>query len=71
MILEEKLTEQIIGAAIEVHRHLGPGLLESTYEGCFCQIQSHQFTRHGNHLRLSGMKVGLIIKKKNELSAKS
>jgi GxxExxY protein len=29
-----KLTEQIIGAAIEVHRHLGPGLLESTYEAC-------------------------------------
>jgi GxxExxY protein len=29
-----KLTEKIIGAAIEVHRHLGPGLLESTYETC-------------------------------------
>lgn len=27
-----ELTGQIIGAAIEVHRHLGPGLLESTYE---------------------------------------
>jgi GxxExxY protein len=29
-----ELTEQIIGAAIEVHRALGPGLLESVYEGC-------------------------------------
>ena len=29
-----ELTSQIIGAAIEVHRHLGPGLLESTYETC-------------------------------------
>lgn len=29
-----KLTEQIIGAAIEVHRQLGPGLLESAYEAC-------------------------------------
>ena len=29
-----KLTEKIIGAAIEVHRHLGPGLLESAYETC-------------------------------------
>ena len=29
-----RLTGQIIGAAIEVHRHLGPGLLESTYEAC-------------------------------------
>lgn len=28
------LTEQIIGAAIEVHRSIGPGLLESTYEEC-------------------------------------
>lgn len=28
------LTQKIIGAAIEVHRHLGPGLLESTYEAC-------------------------------------
>jgi GxxExxY protein len=29
-----KLTEQIIGAAIHVHRVLGPGLLESAYEAC-------------------------------------
>ena len=31
------LTEAIIGAAIEVHRHLGPGLLESSYEQCLCR----------------------------------
>ena len=29
-----KLTETIIGAAIEVHKSLGPGLLESAYESC-------------------------------------
>jgi GxxExxY protein len=29
-------TSPIIGAAIEVHRHLGPGLLESAYEECLC-----------------------------------
>src|SRR5438309_5702253 len=32
----DALTEKIIGCAIEVHRHLGPGLLESTYEGALC-----------------------------------
>jgi GxxExxY protein len=31
---EDPLTHRIIGAAIEVHRLLGPGLLESTYEEC-------------------------------------
>lgn len=34
MLLDEELTEQVIGAAIEVHRTLGPGLLESSYEAC-------------------------------------
>ncbi len=32
----EKLSEQIIAAAIEVHRALGPGLLESSYARCLC-----------------------------------
>ncbi len=45
MLIQEQLTEQIIGAAIEVHRELGPGLLESAYEECLC---------HELHLR--GMK---------------
>ena len=40
------LTERIIGAAIEVHRALGPGLLESAYEECLC-----------HELSLVGLKV--------------
>ena len=30
------LSERVLGACIEVHRHLGPGLLESAYEECLC-----------------------------------
>ncbi|CAN5707086.1 GxxExxY protein [soil metagenome] len=33
---KDGITEKIIGAAITVHRQLGPGLLESTYEACLC-----------------------------------
>lgn len=32
-----KTTESVIGAAIEVHRHLGPGLLETAYAECLCE----------------------------------
>ena len=35
-LLGEELTEKIIACAIEVHRHLGPGLLESAYEAALC-----------------------------------
>lgn len=37
--MPDELTEKIIGAAIEVHRHLGPGLLEAIYEEALC----HEF----------------------------
>jgi len=36
-LYEERLTKEIIGASIEVHRQLGPGLLESSYEVCLCR----------------------------------
>lgn len=36
------LTYKVIGAAIEVHRILGPGLLESVYKKCFCRELSLQ-----------------------------
>ncbi|HEV8177995.1 MAG TPA: GxxExxY protein [Gemmatimonadales bacterium] len=32
-----QLSDVAIGAAIEVHRHLGPGLLESSYHACLCR----------------------------------
>ncbi len=34
--IRERLSYRIIGAAIEVHKHLGPGLLESVYEAALC-----------------------------------
>jgi GxxExxY protein len=36
-LLQAELTGQIIAAAIEVHRELGPGLLESAYQACMCR----------------------------------
>ncbi|MBI1299834.1 GxxExxY protein [bacterium] len=40
---EDAYSRQIIGAAIEVHRGLGPGLLESAYETCL----AHEFSLRG------------------------
>ena len=36
MYEHDPFTERLIGCAIEVHRHLGPGLLEATSERAFC-----------------------------------
>ena len=35
--LADQWSNRLIGAAIEVHRHLGPGLLEGAYEECLCR----------------------------------
>jgi GxxExxY protein len=37
MLIYEELSHEIYGAAIEVHREIGPGLLESAYEECLCR----------------------------------
>ena len=36
LLYHQHLTKQIIGLAIEVHRNIGPGLLESVYASCLC-----------------------------------
>lgn len=46
MTEQDPLTKKIIGAAIEVHRTLGPGLLESAYEQCLCQELSNRDLAH-------------------------
>lgn len=49
----KELSDKILGAAIEVHRELGPGLLESTYEACLA-----------HELNLQGIKV---VRQKNSI----
>ena len=41
------LTGEIIAAAIEVHRHLGPGLLESAYQQCLARELALRSIRYG------------------------
>jgi GxxExxY protein len=43
----DRLTERVIGFAIEVHRQLGPGLFESAYEECLC----YELRQSGLHFR--------------------
>jgi GxxExxY protein len=48
MLIYEEITNQIISAAIEVHKTLGPGLLESAYEECLCRelsLRNMQFVK--------------------------
>jgi GxxExxY protein len=44
---ENQLSNRVIGAAIEVHRHLGPGLLEGIYRDCL----AHELTTQGIHVQ--------------------
>lgn len=41
MLVHQDLTERVIGLAIEVHRTVGPGLLESVYAECMCMELRH------------------------------
>ena len=68
----EKLSEQVIGCAVEVHRNLGPGLLESTYEQCLaCELdlagieykRQHPLPVSYKSIKLEcGYRVDLLIK---------
>ena len=52
VLLEGELTERIIGAAIDVHRSLGPGLLESAYEECLCYELGLRDLKHERQVEL-------------------
>lgn len=63
MITQELVNEiayKIVGCAIEVHKHLGPGLLESVYEICFID----ELRRNGLKVK-SQVEVPIMYKNKN------
>ena len=75
------LTYQIIGAAMEVHRELGPGLLESAYEECLCkelELRGLPFVRQrplpvtykGVHLD-AGYRVDILVDERVALELKA
>ncbi len=58
----DQITESMIGAAIEVHRTLGPGLLESAYEACltFGPTRPEGGTTETPARGLSGDQAGIV-----------
>jgi GxxExxY protein len=78
---KDRRTAPIIGAAIEVHRALGPGLLESAYEECLCHelhLRGLSFERQvdlpvaykGLHLSC-GYKIDVIVRQEVVLELKA
>ena len=69
-----ELTERVIGACIEIHRALGPGLLESAYEECLCYELSQAGIRFERQKPLSvhykdvkldcGYRLDLVVQEK-------
>jgi len=56
-----ELTGKVIGAAIEVHKNLGPGLLESSYEECLCHELSDRGIYHERQKELPIKYKGKIL----------
>lgn len=76
----DQLTEQIIGAAIEVHRVLGPGLLESIYEealivelslrGVACERQVEQDVLYKGNV-IKGQRLDILVEGQVVVEVKS
>ena len=58
---KEELTEKIIGAAIEVHRELGPGLLESAYEAALAHELALRGVRFARQKEMPVRYKGVLI----------
>ena len=57
------ISEKVIGAAIAVHRHLGPGLLESTYHACLSRELELRGIEHRSEVALPVEYKGIYIAK--------
>ncbi len=76
-----KLSNKIIGAAIEVHKKLGPGLLESTYEECLCYEFGLREIAYGRQISLPvtykekqldcGYRIDILVEKSIILELKA
>ena len=81
MLIDEELTYEIRGAAMEVHRELGPGLLESVYERCLChelklrniafQSQLTLPLRYKGDVLESGLRIDVLVAGRVVLELKS
>ncbi len=76
----DKLTEQIIAAGIEVHKKLGPGLLESIYEEALCHelvLRGIPFERQKavdvmyKDIRIKGQRLDLLVQSEVIVEIKS
>ena len=75
-----KITERIIGCAIEVHRYLGPGLLESIYESAICIEFNEKNLSHERqkilpvkykHHKVGEFRIDLVVENKIVVELKS
>jgi GxxExxY protein len=69
MYEHDPLTEQIIGCAIEVHRHLGPGLDEATYEEALCLELTEAEIPHRRQVGVPVLYKGRLIGEHRPLSS--
>ena len=77
----DDLSNRVIGCAIEVHRHLGPGLLESAYEQCLAhelsrnniafQLQLAQPVRYKDVLLDCGYRIDILVENQLIVELKS
>jgi len=78
----EKLSYRVIGLAIKVHKELGPGLLESTYERCLCYELEKNNIQYKSQVKLpimydgklkieEGYRIDILVKDKIILELKA